>query len=378
MGPRVLFAGGGTGGHIYPALAVADELKKRHAGFEPLFVGTRSGLESSVIERLEYPIEYISSRGVRGRGIPGKILTIAALAVGFFQSLRLVHAFDPDLVFGAGGYASAAVVLASSALRRRIVLQEQNSIPGLANRLLAPLASRIYLGFEQAAGFFGRRSRPLYTGNPIRESIVHSRESDPRAEFGLENDAPVLLVFGGSQGASRLNKAVVECLEHRTGLQAIIQTGTRDFDWVDERLSKDCTKTFVSPYISDIDLAYRAATVALSRAGALSVSELAAVGLPAILVPYPHAADDHQRANAGYLVEAGGALLVEDSELNGEILSARLDELLGGGEGKLGSMRRALERIARPGATSAICDDIEAFMGAGGIHASGAQKGSGA
>ena len=380
MGLKVLFAGGGTGGHVYPALAVAEELKKRFEGLEPLFVGTRNGLESSVIGKAGYAIRYISSRGVRGRGLPGKALTIVALLIGFVQSMRIVRSFKPDLVFGAGGYASAAVVLAASALRCPIVLQEQNSIPGLANRLLAPKASRIYLGFERAAERFEGRRGVLYTGNPLRDSIVHPRDVEPQAMFGLDRESPVLLVFGGSQGASRLNGAAVEYLEGHTGIQAIIQTGARDFEWVKARLDRSKARAYVTPYISDIDLAYRAASVALARAGALSVSELAAVGLPAILVPYPFAADDHQRLNAEVLVEAGGALLIEDRELDGASLSARLDDLLGGGQGKLESMSRALEGIAKPGAAAAICDDIAAFIGKGsaGAPVTSLERGNGA
>ena len=360
MTMRMLFAGGGTGGHVYPALAIAEEMKRRIAGFEPLFVVTRSGLESNVIEKSGFAIRYISSRGVRGRGLPGKMLTLAALLIGLVQSMRIVRSFDPHLVLGTGGYASAAVVLAASALRRTVVLQEQNSIPGLANRLLAPKASRIYLGFQRAAERFGRRGCMLYTGNPLRESIVRPREADPHGAFGLERDIPVLLVFGGSQGASRLNRAAVEYLEGRPGIQAIVQTGNRDYEWVKERLDGAGVKAFVSPYIADIDLAYRAATVALARAGALSVSELAAVGLPAILVPYPFAADDHQRSNAEVLVEAGGARLVEDGELDGASLSGLIDDLLAGGV--LDSMRNALGRIAKPNATAEICDDITALI----------------
>lgn len=377
MGLRVLFAGGGTGGHVYPALAVAEELKRRCAGFEPLFVGTRSGLEANVIEKAGFAVRYISSRGVRGRGLPGKALTIAALLVGLVQSMRIVSAFKPDLVFGSGGYASAAIVLAASALRRSIVLQEQNSIPGLANRLLASRASRIYLGFEQAADGFGAHRGLLFTGNPLRESIVRPLEGDPFAAFGLEGRSPVLLVFGGSQGASRLNRAAVEYLEGHTGVQAIIQTGVTDFEWVRERLAGARASVYVSPYIADIDLAYRAATVALARAGALSVSELAAVGLPAILVPYPFAADDHQRSNASLLVEAGGALLVEDAELDGTSLSALLDGLLADGGDRLASMTGALRRIARPGATSMICDDITALLGKDRNRNAGAEEGNG-
>jgi UDP-N-acetylglucosamine--N-acetylmuramyl-(pentapeptide) pyrophosphoryl-undecaprenol N-acetylglucosamine transferase len=375
---RVLFAGGGTGGHVYPALAIAGEMKRRFADFESLFVGTRSGLESNVVEKAGFTIRYISSRGVRGRGLPGKMLTIAALMIGFAQSMRIARSFKPDLVLGTGGYASAAVVLAASALRCPVVLQEQNSIPGLANRLLAPKASRIYLGFERAAERFGHRGGIVYTGNPLRESIVHPRKAEPHAAFGLERETPVLLVFGGSQGANRLNRAAVEYLERRPDMQAIIQTGGKDFEWVKERLNRIGARAFVSPYIADIDLAYRAATVALARAGALSVSELAAVGLPAILVPYPFAADDHQRSNAEVLVEAGGALLIEDRELDGTSLSQRIDTLLAGGRERLKSMKSALGKISKPGATAAICDDIVAFIGEKEMPGPGMGNGNGA
>ncbi len=378
MAMRVLFAGGGTGGHVYPALAIAEEMKKRFAGFESLFVGTRGGLEAEVIERAGFAIRYISSRGVRGRGLPGKMLTIAALLIGLVQSMKIVRSFKPDLVFGTGGYASAAVVLAASALRRPVVLQEQNSIPGLANRLLAPKASRIYLGFESAGERFGGRGGIVYTGNPLRESIVHPRNDEPHAAFGLDRETPVLLVFGGSQGASRLNRAAVEYLEGSPGMQAIIQTGIKDFEWVKERVERTGARAFVSPYIADIDLAYRAATVALARAGALSVSELAAVGLPAILVPYPFAADDHQRSNAEVLVETGGALLIEDRELDGASLSRRIDSILAGGPEGLESMKSALGRISRPEATAVICDDIEAFIGKRGGTGPETMSGNGA
>ena len=164
-GFRVLFAGGGTGGHVYPALSVAMELKRRYPGFEALFVGTKSGLEAKVIPQAGFDIRFIFSRGVRGKGIAGKVLTMASLLVGFFQSLQVISRFRPDLVFGSGGYASAAVVMAASILRITIVLQEQNSIPGLTNRLFASRARRIYTGFERTREYFKKRAN-LYNLDP--------------------------------------------------------------------------------------------------------------------------------------------------------------------------------------------------------------------
>jgi UDP-N-acetylglucosamine--N-acetylmuramyl-(pentapeptide) pyrophosphoryl-undecaprenol N-acetylglucosamine transferase len=363
MSLRIVFAGGGTGGHVYPALAVAEELRRRHADFDALFIGTRAGLESRVIGEANFSIRFIFSRGVRGRGMAGKVLTCASLLVGFVQSLKILSAFKPDLVFGSGGYASAAVVLAASALNYTIVLQEQNSIPGLTNRLLASRAKRIYLGFERARARFKKREGIIVTGNPLRREIVHPPEMDPRTAFGLDAERPVLLVFGGSQGAHRLNVAAIHYLETRTGIQAIIQTGERDYQWAKGRLEAIGARVHASPYISNIHIAYQAATVALARAGALSISELAAVQLPAILVPYPYAADNHQQHNAALLADAGGAVIIDDAELDGGSFATRLDSLLTGDSAVREEMRRALARVARSDAGAAICDDIESILG---------------
>ncbi len=359
---KVLFAGGGTGGHVYPALSVAMELKRRYPGFEALFVGTKSGLEAKVIPQAGFDIRFIFSRGVRGRGIAGKVLTMASLLVGFFQSLQVILRFRPDLVFGSGGYASAAVVMAASMLRITIVLQEQNSIPGLTNRLFASRASRIYIGFERARDYFKKGDSVIHTGNPLRKEIVAPVADDPSDLFGLSPGSPVLLVFGGSQGAHRLNRAAAEYLASHDDIQGIIQTGDRDYEWVKKQLSDLGGRVHITPYISDMNLAYRASTVALARAGALSVSELAAVGLPAVLAPYPFAADDHQRFNAGVLVDAGGAVMIENGDLNGETLGGILDRLFDSSGERLQTMKRALEKVALKNADEMICNDIGSIL----------------
>jgi UDP-N-acetylglucosamine--N-acetylmuramyl-(pentapeptide) pyrophosphoryl-undecaprenol N-acetylglucosamine transferase len=362
---KVLFGGGGTGGHVYPALSVADELAKRDGDFAALFVGTRAGLEADVVPQTGYDIRFISSRGVRGKGIAGRMTTLVSISIGFFQALKIVTAFGPDVVFGAGGYASAAVVLAASALRRTIVLQEQNSIPGLTNRLLASRAKRVYLGFERARSFMGSHPGVMITGNPLRGAILEPCTVDLEKEFGLERGKPVLLVFGGSQGARSLNKAAVDYLISRENVQGIIQTGKTDYERVKAGLGRARGRMYVSPYISNIHQAYHAADVALARAGALSVSELAAVGLPAVLVPYPYAADDHQVYNAEVLVEAGGSVMLEDSALGTDRLAAELDALLGD-RARLSAMRASLLGIARRDAAGEIARDILALCGKGG------------
>ncbi len=357
MSMRVLFAAGGTGGHILPALSVADELRSMIPNLEPLFVGTRSGLEAKLVPQAGYSISFISAKGVRGRGAAARVLSVARIGVGFLQALRITARFRPDVVFGAGGYASAAAVLAASFLRRTIVLQEQNSIPGLTNRLLARFAKRVYLGFEKAGEGFGSHRGLVVTGNPLRGDVVSAADRDTRGEFGLAADRPVLLVFGGSQGARKLNRAAVEYLLVRENVQAIIQTGAQDYPWVAERTATLGKRVFAAPYIEAMHRAYGAADVVLARAGALSVSEIAAVGLPAILVPYPFATDDHQRHNAAFLADAGGAVVVADAELTGERLAAALDPLLAD-RSRLAAMRRALATVARRDAARRIAVDM--------------------
>jgi UDP-N-acetylglucosamine--N-acetylmuramyl-(pentapeptide) pyrophosphoryl-undecaprenol N-acetylglucosamine transferase len=359
---RVIFAGGGTGGHIYPALAVADELASRQTGFEALFVGTSRGIESSVVPESGYSLELISSRGVRGKGIGGKAVTALMLVKGIMQSMRIIRRFKPDLVFGSGGYASAATVSAAWLTGTGVVLQEQNSIPGLANRMLAPAAKRVYLGFAEASSYFKKDAPVVVTGNPLRVMIKRGRVGSEREGFGLSEQGHVMLVFGGSQGARKLSMAAAEYILERDDLQAIVQTGVRDFQEIQDMLACASDRVFVSPFIADIGRAYSAADFALARAGALSVSELAAAGLPSVLVPYPHCTDDHQRHNASVLVDAGGAVMIEDADLKLETLAAVLDPLLGD-PALLERMRGSLEKYECSSATSMIADDMIGLAG---------------
>jgi len=342
---RVIFAGGGTGGHLYPALAVAEELSSRRAGFEALFVGTSRGIESRVIPASGYGLELISSRGARGKGAAGKAVTGAMLAAGTLQAMGIIRRFRPAWL-----------------MRKPVVLQEQNSIPGLANRTLAPMARRLYLGFEKARGYFRKGAPVMVTGNPLRGAIRPGPDRSARKDFGLSGDGPVLLVFGGSQGAMTLSRAAAGYLLRRPGVQAMIQTGENGYDEIRGMLSGESGRIFVSPYIEKIDRAYAAADLALARAGALSVSELAAAGLPSVLVPYPHCADDHQRHNASVLVEAGGARMIEDGRLDSDSLSAEIDPMLDD-PGLLGGMRAALKPFQGHRAAAVIADDMEILAG---------------
>ncbi len=357
---KVIFAGGGTGGHLYPALALADEMKSRIHPFEALFVGTKLGMESRIVREYGYNTRLISSRGMRGKKIFGLINTAFSLMVGILQAFIIQLRFKPDIVLGFGGYASAAVVIASSICRCGVMLQEQNSIPGITNKVLSRVADRVYLGFESAAKYFKKKNNLVITGNPLRRIMTDEYRGKSLESFGLKRDIPTLLVFGGSQGAHSLNRAAVEFFLSNTKVQGIIQTGSSEYQWVKERLGEMAERVFVSDYILNIRDAYEVSDIALARAGALSVSELAVVGLPSILVPYPHSVDDHQIYNARFLESAGAAVMINDSELNGEKLESVMDGFLKD-PGRLEEMKKFALKVGVRDAASRIVDDIVEF-----------------
>jgi len=361
---KVIFTGGGTGGHLYPALALADEMKSRIHPFEALFVGTKLGMESRIVRKYGYDTKFISSRGMRGKKIFGLINTVFSLMAGILQAFIIQLRFKPDIVLGFGGYASAAVVISSSISRCGVMLQEQNSIPGITNKVLSRVADRVYLGFESAAKYFKKKNNLVITGNPLRRIMTDEYKGNPLESFGLKEDIPTLLVFGGSQGARSLNRAAVEYFLSNREVQGIIQTGSSEYEWVKERLGEMTERVFVSDYILNIRDAYEVSDIALARAGALSVSELAAVGLPSILVPYPHSVDDHQIYNARFLASAGAAVIINDSELDGERLESVISGFLKDPD-KLEEMKKSALKASVRDAASRIVDDIVEFTGKG-------------
>jgi len=331
----VLIAGGGTGGHVFPALALGAALVER--GLDIAFVGTPNGLEARLVAAAGRSLHLLPGRQVRGGGLRGAIAGAASLARGFGSALRLLARLRPRLVVGVGGYASVAGVLAARTRRIPVVLLEQNAIPGAANRHLGRVAQRICVGFAEAAAFFPA-GRAVHTGNPVRPEVLAVPPS-PRDRAGL-------LVFGGSQGAHHLNEAMMAALEAlgpaARSIRIRHQTGDADQGSVTAAYRRLGLDAQVEAFVDDMGSAYRAADVVVSRAGAMSCAEITAMGLPAILVPYPYAADDHQRRNAEVLAEAGAATMILDRELDAPRLAAALSGLLDDPE-----IRRAMAGRAR-------------------------------
>ncbi|MFZ0427320.1 MAG: undecaprenyldiphospho-muramoylpentapeptide beta-N-acetylglucosaminyltransferase [Acidobacteriota bacterium] len=350
---RILFAGGGTGGHVYMAIAVAQALSDRHPGAEIVFAGTRQGLESRIVPRFGYRLETIRIGGLKNVGIGRLARTLWQLPASTLTSLRIVRRLRPQVVAGVGGYSSGPLVLASALMRIPALIIEPNVHPGLANRLLKRLIRKAAVAYEETARSFGRKA--VLTGVPIREEFFHQRDHDFRRE------TLTVLVFGGSRGSRPLNQLILDALPElgSLSLHLIHQTGPEHFDAVVEgyRL-RHFDGGEVLPYIDDMPRFFDRADLIVSRAGASTIAEITAAGRPALLVPFPHAADDHQTKNARALESRGAAVTLPERATSGRILA----ETIRG----LEADRRRLEKMAessrstgRRGAARAVAQLME-------------------
>ncbi len=358
---RLLVAGGGTGGHLFPGVAVAEEFLARDQEARVLFVGTGRPVERDVLGRLGLPLETITARGLKGKSIMERLGALAVVPAGLFQSASIIRRFKPDMVLGVGGYSSGPVCLAARVMGVPTAIHEQNSVPGLTNRILGRIADLVFISFESARSYFPEHKAYL-SGNPVRREIaLAAAQERPAAD-----NRPVLLAVGGSQGAHAVNVAVVEAVRllHQAGLsfRVIHQTGVNDFDFVRETYGSLLPDAEVRPFIQDMGRAYRSSDLVVGRAGALTLAELAAMGRPAVFIPLPTAANNHQEMNALSFVEAGAAEMIRQADLTPELLAGRLKELLGDPE-RLQGMAHAALGLARPDAAAFICDTCRAMPG---------------
>lgn len=324
---KVIIAGGGTGGHLYPGIAIARELLLEK-GNEVLFVGTTQGIEVRVLPAEKLPVRFITAGKVKGMGLLSIAKTIVTLPRGVYQSLRLLREFQPDAVIGIGGYASAPMGLSAWLLRVPLIIVEPNSYPGLANRLLGRLAKRVVLCFPgtNQKSFFPEKKTVLL-GPLVRKGIDQGNRDKALKEFGLEPGKFTVLVFGGSGGAHAINmtmKQAARSLKDSPTIQVLHQTGERDVEEVGAGYRDAGVTAHVVPYIYDMAGAYAAADLVVSRSGATTIAELAVCGKPAVLIPFPFAADNHQEYNARTLASRGMAEVIVQKELNPDILAAMI------------------------------------------------------
>lgn len=361
---RVLIAGGGTGGHLFPGVALAEEVRAR--GGEVLFVGTARGIEARVLPEQGFALRMIDATGIKGRGLRGLLAGLLRLPRAWWQSLKIVREFRPDVVVGVGGYASGPVVATAAMLLRPTAILEQNSIPGITNRILSRVVKRVFCTFPDHGRFFPRR-KVVLTGNPIRRPILAALQAAGEAGARAETRAPRLFVFGGSQGARAINDMIVAAtpalLSALPGLEIWHQTGRGDRERVEAAyhgFGLTAPRVRVAEFLTDMATPYAWCDLVLCRAGATSLAELAAAGRPAVLVPFPHATDNHQEHNARALVEAKGAVLLREGEWSADSLAAAICGLLGD-PARLAAMRTAMLAAARPAAAGTIYELLAAL-----------------
>lgn len=353
---RVLIMAGGTGGHVFPALAVAEALKTQ--GVTVSWLGTRNGLEADIVPKAGFDIDWINIRGLRGNGIAGWLLAPFKLMLAGFQAGKIIKRRNPDVVIGMGGFVTGPGGFMAWLLQKPVVIHEQNAIPGLTNRLLANLSKRVLEAFP---GAFSSSLNAIAIGNPVRSDLIN--QTTPAQRFAGRSEKTLrVLVVGGSLGARAINQIMPQVITAMDGIELDVwhQTGKKLFEETQKAYEKVGVNARVAPFIDDMAEAYAWADIVLCRAGALTVSELAAIGVGSILVPFPHAVDDHQTKNAEFLVETGAAILLPQDQLTVDGLKKIFTELAANRD-KVLSMAEAAYSVRKTDSVEQVikyCDEV--------------------
>jgi len=361
-GVRIIIAGGGTGGHLFPAVAIAEEFLERSRMNDLLFIGTRRGLEARLLPGLGFALRTIIVEGVKGKGVKGLIGGLMKIPRGIAQSVSILREFRPDMVLGVGGYASGPAVMAARWMGIRTAIAEQNAVPGFTNRILGKFVDRVFLTFPDREGRFAA-AKTIVTGNPVRKDFL---ERTPRAR--KEKDSFSILIFGGSQGARAVNRAVVEAMQYlkdmKDKLVVTHQTGEADLDKISAAYRDLGIRADVRPFITVMPSAYGAADLLICRAGATSIAEITAVGKASILIPFPFAVGGHQELNARVLADAGAARMILEDELDGEMLAGVIRKLVDNPE-TVRKMEEESKKLGNVKAAGRIVDECMVLLNPG-------------
>ncbi len=360
---RCVIAGGGTGGHLFPGIAVAEAFVGREKGNEVLFIGTERGIEARVLPGGRFPLKTIQAKPIQGKSPLEMIKAILSLPTAVSEASSILKEFQPQLVLGVGGYASGPTLLAAFLGGMKRAIQEQNVMPGMTNRVLKWFSQRIFISFEEAKKYFPEK-KTVVTGNPIRKEFLASLSKD-KGEM-KKKDGLTLLIFGGSAGAHRINRAMIEALDRLEGikffLRIIHQTGKEDLDAVSKAYREKGFDALVRPFFEDMATYYQLSDLVICRSGASTVAEIAVCGKAALLIPYPYAAHNHQFINAKKLVDLGAARMILDRELNGQVIAQVILHLYQHPEERT-SMEESIRRLGRPRAAEEIVDHCYALVG---------------
>lgn len=354
---RILFAGGGTAGHLMPAINIAREMMRIDSKIKPLFIGKKNGMEKNIVNNFMFDIEEIDVIGMK-RSLPGMLRFILKWRSGYNQARAILIRFNPDAVIGTGGYISAPIVKAANKMGKPIFLQEQNSLPGLASRSLGRYAQLIFTAYESAHKYFDS-DKCLLTGNPIRTDILNADPEKSYKEFDLNKSKKTLCVLGGSSGAKGINSAVLRLIKKQSlpeDWQIIWQTGAAEFDFIKLEISGIKFNGIIRKFIYEMPAAYKIADLVISRAGAMALSEITAAGLPSVLIPYPHATGDHQTLNAKSLVEINAAIVIQEKDIDERFVKVMAD--LFKDKNKLTEMAKKSKSLGKPMAAEIIATAI--------------------
>ncbi|HZX46119.1 MAG TPA: undecaprenyldiphospho-muramoylpentapeptide beta-N-acetylglucosaminyltransferase [Clostridia bacterium] len=363
---RVIVTGGGTGGHIYPALAIADTLRSRDKDGQILYIGTAGGLESRLVPERGYRFRAVRVKGFRRSLSIDTVKSMMELFKGLVDAGRIIREFKPDVVVGTGGYVAGPVLMVAHLRGIPTVIHEQNVLPGATNRILGRLADAVAVGFEEAVKYFGKKDRVFVTGNPIRKEITTGSKAEALKEFGFVPGQPVVLSFGGSKGSVKLNRAVAEVIARLSaegGFQLLHTTGEDHYSAFLEDLEKRGVEVGASksikvlPYLHRMHQGLAAADLVITSAGAITLAEITAVGVPALLVPKSYVAGNHQEYNARALEARGAAVVLTEKELDGAVLYDIVSKLVGSRQ-RLQSMKKASRMLGKIDAAKKICDII--------------------
>jgi len=333
MALKVIISGGGTGGHIYPGISIAYEIKDRDIKNDILFVGTERGLESKLIPREGFKIAKIKARGIKRKICFENLTAIVIFLFSLFQSYNIIKNYKPNIVIGTGGYVSGSVVLMAAILGIPTFAHEQNVIPGTTNKFLSRITRATFLSFNQSKEYFSNKAKLIFTGNPLRFKNIKQSTDREWKKFNLDSSKKTILVLGGSRGAASINRAVLGGIDLikeviKNDWQILLISGQDDYDNIIKMVGEDHKIFLVEPYLHDIEKAYSLADLAICRAGATTLAEISAYGLPVILIPYPYATHNHQEVNAKIFTREGAAILILEKDLSDKKLAQVLLDIL--------------------------------------------------
>ncbi len=362
---RVILSGGGTGGHIYPAISIANKIKEKHPNAEILFIGTEKGMESDIVPKAGYSIKFVTVSYLKRKISLHNIKSAGMLFKGILEARKIIKDFRPDIVIGTGGFVCGPVVYMASKLGIKTIIHEQNVFPGLTNRILDKYVDKIALSFKEAEKYFKSKNKLVVTGNPIRGEFFNVTEEEAKEKYGIKSNLPIVLVVGGSGGALKINNAVVEMLKlyKPKNFNVILVTGKRLYKNTIENINKEdlANNHEILPYINDMPYALKACDLIVCSAGAITIAEVTAVGKSAILIPKAHTAENHQEYNANAMGSKGAAVVIREDELNGEVLNRQIEKILNNKD-TLKSMEAASRKEGITDAADRIYKEMESLL----------------